>query len=116
RDGVVVRARRADGEPVWELIHDSLVPRVLAWLDLQNHARRRAMELVRHHLRREQAGVLSRAELREIDAHTGLVAALEREWRSSAVRGVDPAALIAQSRRIHRRSRAAAVALGAVVV
>jgi hypothetical protein len=23
----------SSGEPAWELVHDSLVPRVLAWLD-----------------------------------------------------------------------------------
>src|SRR5207247_3181930 len=49
--GLLVRLR-GDGEPSWELVHDSLVARVEAWIDRRDLARRRAVELVRYHLRR----------------------------------------------------------------
>ena len=39
---------RIDGKRGWELAHDSLVPRVVAWLDRQDLDRRRTRELVRH--------------------------------------------------------------------
>src|SRR5262249_59991937 len=38
--GLVVRLRSPAGEPGWELVHDSLVPRVHAWLDRRDLARR----------------------------------------------------------------------------
>ncbi|MBA2539873.1 MAG: protein kinase, partial [Deltaproteobacteria bacterium] len=49
--GLLVRVR-ADGEASWELVHDSLVARVLAWIDRKDLARRRAIEQIRYHLRR----------------------------------------------------------------
>ncbi|MGH2901780.1 MAG: hypothetical protein ACRDMZ_24105, partial [Solirubrobacteraceae bacterium] len=67
--GLVVRVRGDDGEPSWELAHDSLVPRVRAWIAARDLARRQAVELVRYHLRRSRAdapSLLSFRELREL--------------------------------------------------
>lgn len=124
RQGLVVRTRRPGGELGWELIHDSLVPRVLAWIDRRDLSRRRAMELVRHHLRRTRSDVpslLSRPELREVDAHPDALAALDAEWRltrpdPAGERPWTPAALVARSRLVHRRSTVAAFALGLTVI
>jgi formylglycine-generating enzyme required for sulfatase activity len=107
--GLLVRVRGAD-EPAWELVHDSLIPRVLAWLDARDLARRRVIELVRYHLRRSRPGkpsLLDHAELRELKAHPGVIAELEEEWRH---RGTGdewtPARLVARSRQALRRRRA----------
>lgn len=120
--GLVVRARR-DGEPVWELIHDSLVPRVLSWIDRRDLARRRAVELVRYHLRRSRPGLpslLSRAELREVAEHAGAIAALDDEWhrqqRAAASGGWTPSKLLARSRLVRLRTTFAAVSLILLVV
>jgi formylglycine-generating enzyme required for sulfatase activity len=104
--GLLVRVRGAD-EPAWELVHDSLVPRVLAWLDARDLDRRRAIELLRHHLRRstpDQPSLLDRAELRELEAHEGAIEELEEEWkqRGDAVAWT-PRRLVEQSRRALRR-------------
>ncbi|MBL8622209.1 MAG: SUMF1/EgtB/PvdO family nonheme iron enzyme [Myxococcales bacterium] len=124
RQGLVVRVRRADGDAVWELIHDSLVPRVQAWIDRRDLSRRRAIELVRYHLRRSQPrmpSLLSRAELRELAPHADAVAALDAEWRraerpAEADRAWTPAALVARSRQVQRRVTLAAIALVATVI
>jgi eukaryotic-like serine/threonine-protein kinase len=124
RQGLVVRSRRPGGELVWELIHDSLVPRVLAWIDRRDLSRRRAIELVRHHLRRtrpDAPSLLSRAELRELDDHADAIAALDAEWRrghpsDGGEPRWTPAALVARSRQVSRRSTVAAIGLGLAVV
>ena len=124
RQGLVVRTRRPGGELVWELIHDSLVPRVLAWIDRRDLSRRRAIELVRHHLRRTRSdapSLLSRAELRELDHHAGAIATLDAEWRRARPHDASeprwtPAALVARSRQVARRSTLAAIGLGLAVV
>ncbi len=105
--GLVVRLRAAGGEPGWELIHDSLVPRVLGWIDRRDLARRRAAELVRHHLRRSRPdapSLLTRGELRELRAHPDAVTDLEAEWgqRQSDVPWT-PGRLLEVSRRTVRR-------------
>ena len=69
----IVPLRAANGQPAWELVHDSLVPRVLAWSDRQDLARQRALEIVRHHLRgsrAERPSLLTAGELREVQAVT----------------------------------------------
>jgi formylglycine-generating enzyme required for sulfatase activity len=124
QQGLIARARRPGGEHVWELIHDSLVPRVVAWIDRRDLSRRRAIELVRHHLRRtrpDAPSLLSRAELRELDDHTDAIAALDAEWRRGRAGDAGeprwtPAALVARSRQVSRRSTLAAVGLGLAVV
>jgi formylglycine-generating enzyme required for sulfatase activity len=105
--GLLVRLRAAGGEPAWELIHDSLVPRVLGWIDRRDLARRRAVELVRYHLRRSRPdapSLLNRAELRELRANPDAVSELEAEWaqrRSEQV--LTPAILVTASQRLLRR-------------
>ncbi len=49
----------ADGAVVWELVHDSLVPRIERWLTLQDLDRRRTAEVLRFHLRESTAEVPS---------------------------------------------------------
>src|SRR5205085_9946748 len=111
--GLLVRVR-GEGEPGWELVHDSLVPRVLAWIDRRDLARRRAVELVRYHLRRSRPdapSLLGRAELRELRAHDGAIAELDAEWRDRDDAWT-PARLVARSRQVLRRR---ALAIGGVV-
>ncbi|HUQ01654.1 MAG TPA: SUMF1/EgtB/PvdO family nonheme iron enzyme [Kofleriaceae bacterium] len=117
--GLLVRTQRSDGDPVWELIHDSLVPRIQGWIDRRDLSRRSAIEQVRFHVRRSRAGVpslLSRAELRELDAYDGVVPELEAEHaRRGATAAWSPTRLVARSRQVLRRTTAAAFALGATV-
>ena len=115
--GLLVRTRGRDGDAGWELIHDSLVPRVEAWLDRRDLSRRRAIELLRHHLRRstaERPSLLAPDELRELRGHASAVDELDAAWRD---RGAPwpPRALMARSRRAQRR-RTIAVAAGITVV
>jgi formylglycine-generating enzyme required for sulfatase activity len=106
--GLLVRVRGSEGnEPSWELVHDSLVPRVLAWIDRKDLARRRAVELVRYHLRRSRPdapSLLGRGELREVAAHSAAIADLDGELQH---RGDDmawtPTRLVDRSRQVLRR-------------
>jgi serine/threonine protein kinase/formylglycine-generating enzyme required for sulfatase activity len=109
---------RGEGEPSWELVHDSLIPRVLAWVDKKDLARRRAIELVRHHLRqstREVPSLLSRKELREVRSHKGAVEELDGEWvkREAPDIGWTPSTLVARSRQVVRRA-VAMIAAGVI--
>ncbi|HWU86477.1 MAG TPA: SUMF1/EgtB/PvdO family nonheme iron enzyme, partial [Kofleriaceae bacterium] len=107
--GLLVRVRGND-EPSWELVHDSLIPRVLAWIDARDLARRRAIEIVRYHLRRSRPGepsLLGRAELRELVAHASAIAELDEEWQRRAADDTwTPSRLVEQSHRVLRRRRA----------
>jgi eukaryotic-like serine/threonine-protein kinase len=102
--GLIVPVRGDGGEPSWELVHDSLVPRVLAWIDRKDLARRRAMELVRHHLRRSSAdnpSLLTRRELRELAPHPRALDDLDAEWAArdpATTHGWTPSRLVAHSR------------------
>ena len=103
--GLLVRVR-GESEASWELVHDSLVPRIASWIDRRDLARRRAVELVRHHLRRSRSdrpSLLSRAELRELRGHTAAVDELDTDWRARDVPGITPSELVALSRQTHRR-------------
>ena len=107
--GLLVRVRGDDGEPRWELVHDSLVPRVLAWIDRKDLARRRAIELVRYHLRRSRPdapSLLGRAELRELRRHAAAIAELDDRVARDRGRGLDAVcALVATTRgRVRRRA------------
>ena len=109
--GLLVRVRDAGGEPGWELVHDSLVPRVLAWIDRRDLARKRAIELVRYHLRRsrpETPSLLGRAELRELRPYEDAIVELEAEWkkRDVAEDAWTPARLVERSRQALRRRAA----------
>ncbi len=100
---------RMDDERGWELAHDSLVPRLVAWLDRQDLDRRRTRELVRHHMIRSTSDkpyLLPRAALREIDRHAGLLAELDT---MSAPHGVTPSRLVWLSRRALRRRTASII-------
>jgi formylglycine-generating enzyme required for sulfatase activity len=118
--GMLVRVRGTDG-PAWELVHDCLIPRVVAWVNARDLARRRATELVRHHLRRCRPGapsLLDRAELREVLAQPAAIAELAQEWASRDDNGRwTPARLVARSRQVLRRRAAmlASTVVAAVV-
>jgi eukaryotic-like serine/threonine-protein kinase len=105
--GLLVRVRGDDGEPSWELAHDSLVPRVRAWIAARDLARRQAVELVRYHLRRSRAdapSLLSFRELRELRRHDDAIAELDAEWkRRTTAEPWTPSLLVARSRRVLRR-------------
>jgi serine/threonine protein kinase/formylglycine-generating enzyme required for sulfatase activity len=116
------------GAPGWELVHDSLIARVLGWADRHDLGRRQAQEMLHHHLRRSTPGqpsLLGRAELRELARHPEAVVTLERElaarWHGSQTAPWapwTPRNLVARSRRTWRRRTAmvAALALLAVTV
>ena len=113
--GLLVRLRAE--EPSWELVHDSLVPRVLAWIDRKDLARRRAVELVRYHLRRSRPGapsLLGRAELREVRAHAAAIDELEAQWRDRS--GWTPQRLVARSRQVQRRQVATVIGITTVAL
>jgi formylglycine-generating enzyme required for sulfatase activity len=108
--GLLVRMR-ADGEASWELVHDSLVARVLAWIDRKDLARRRAIEQIRYHLRRsskDTPSLLGRKELHDLRAHKGAVEELDEEWkkREAPDVGWTPSTLVARSRQVLRRTLA----------
>jgi formylglycine-generating enzyme required for sulfatase activity len=113
--GLMVRVRAPGGEPAWELVHDSLVPRILAWIDNRDLARRRAIELVRYHIRRSRVGapsLLGRAELREVTDHAAAIDDLDREYASRPGEPWTPLRLVDESRRARRRR----LTLGATAV
>ena len=100
------------------------MPRVQAWIDRRDLSRRRAIELVRYHVRRSQPAapsLLSRAELRELAPHADAIAALDTEWRRAdhspaAERAWTPGALVARSRQVQRRVTLAAIGLVLTVI
>ncbi|MEM9491222.1 MAG: formylglycine-generating enzyme family protein, partial [Myxococcota bacterium] len=102
---------RLDGDRRgWELTHDSLVPRVLSWVDRRELGRRRAKEIVRYHLRRSEPSapsLLSRRELSEASRHPLILPELDAE--ATAAIGAEhagsrllPSELVARSQRFHR--------------
>ena len=107
--GLLVRVRSEGNEPGWELVHDSLIPRVLSWIDRRDLDRRRAMELVRYHLRRSHAeapSLLGRGELRELRGHPTALPELDAEWAkrtSDDGNAWTPSRLIARSQQVLRR-------------
>ncbi|MGE0395512.1 MAG: SUMF1/EgtB/PvdO family nonheme iron enzyme [Kofleriaceae bacterium] len=118
--GLLVRVRDASGEPSWELVHDSLVPRVLAWLDRRDLARRRAVELVRYHVRRsrpEAPSLLGRAELRELAPYADAITELDAEHqkRDQDPDAWTPSRLVARSRQAQRRRIALVATLSAAL-
>jgi hypothetical protein len=118
--GLLVRVRGDDGEPSWELAHDSLVPRVTAWIDARDLARRRAIELVRYHLRRSRAeapSLLGRAELRELEPHRAAIVELDAEWQRRATgEPWTPSRLVARSRQVLRRETGFIAALFGIAI
>ena len=103
--GIIVPLRAANGQPAWELVHDSLVPRVLAWSDRQDLARQRALEIVRHHLRgsrQREPSLLTASELREVNGHKQAIEELDREWAKRGSVAWTPIKLVARSRQVRR--------------
>jgi eukaryotic-like serine/threonine-protein kinase len=117
--GLVVAVRGDAGAPAWELAHDSLVPRVRAWLDARDLARRAAVEVMRYHLRRSRVdapSLLSRGELREVSRHLAAIDALEAEWqRRTTAEAWSPTRLIARSRQVVRRTTVAVASLACAI-
>jgi len=112
--GIVMPLRARSGEPAWELVHDSLVPRVLAWSDRNDLARQRALEIVRHHLRgstEQRPSLLNAAELRDVRPFAAAIDELDRDWAARGASGWRPIKLVAVSRRA-RRDRWIALLLG----
>jgi serine/threonine protein kinase/formylglycine-generating enzyme required for sulfatase activity len=127
--GLLVPVSLHQGAHGWELVHDSLIPRVLAWADRHDLGRRQAQEMLHHHLRRstrKQPSVLGRAELRELGRHPDAVTTLERElaarWQAHQAEAPwapwTPRSLVVHSRRAwqQRTATLAAFALLAVAV
>jgi eukaryotic-like serine/threonine-protein kinase len=124
--GLVVRLARGHREASWELIHDSLIPRIQAWMNEHDLERRRALEVLRHHARQsrpEAPSLLTARELRALRAVPDAIDVVEREWRERAAlaAGTDgplwtPARLVAHARAVHRRRRLIAGAAIASVV
>jgi hypothetical protein len=121
--GLLVALPGRGDDPIWELAHDSLVPRIEAWVTATDLARLRALELIRHRLRRSDRGPLSLldvGELREVARCTteGDLAVLDAEWTGrvdvgDAGRARSASTLVALSRRAVRARRIAATsALG----
>ncbi|HEX7841106.1 MAG TPA: SUMF1/EgtB/PvdO family nonheme iron enzyme [Kofleriaceae bacterium] len=124
--GLLMSAAGPAGETLWDLAHDSLVQRVQEWITSTDLARLRALEQLRHHLRRIRAGnqsLLGAGELREVKAQLARtdLARLDAEWArpGEATPAND---LIAASRRALRKQHAriagwaiAAVAVAAVL-
>ncbi len=103
--GIIVPVRATNGQIVWELVHDSLVPRVLAWSDRQDLARQRALEFRRHHLRvsrGDRPSILTAAELREVREHALVIEELDREWARRGAVSWTPTKLVQRSRRARR--------------
>lgn len=111
--------RRDQGEPTWELAHDSLVPRLERWLSVQDLERRRAMEVLRFHLRESLAGspsLLGAGELRLVEPFGAAIEELEHEWQHRPHQPFTPRSLLARSRAMLRYRRGLAVTVGAVVL
>ncbi len=114
---LIVRRGGVDGAATWELVHDSLVPRIEAWLTVQDLDRRRAAEWVRLHLRESRVdapALLTARQLRAVDDCGGLADELDAEWARRADAAWTPRRLIARSRHVVRVRRAAIA--GAVVI
>jgi formylglycine-generating enzyme required for sulfatase activity len=124
--GLVVRLARGHREASWELIHDSLIPRIQAWMDDHDLERRRALEMLRHHTRQsrpEAPSLLAASELRALRATPDVVEVVEREWRDRAALTPSaapplwtPVGLVAHARAIHRRRRLVAGTAIAIVL
>jgi formylglycine-generating enzyme required for sulfatase activity len=117
---VVARTTGADGVASWMLVHDTLVPRIRAWITVQDLDRRRIAEAVRFHLRQSQPdapAILSRHQLRQLDRHPDLLDELDAAWpgRSGAV--WTARTLVQRSRQVQRYRRGLiAGAIAAVLV
>jgi formylglycine-generating enzyme required for sulfatase activity len=118
---LLLRRLQADATVIWELMHDSLVPRIEAWLTVQDLDRRRAAELLRFHLREstpQAPSLLSARQLALVAQFPGLVEELEQEWLRRPAADWTPQRLLARSRMTaqYRRALSATVAGTALVL
>jgi eukaryotic-like serine/threonine-protein kinase len=110
---LVVRHAGVDGTPAWAVIHDSLIPRIEAWLTVHDLERRRIAEALRYHVRQSEAGapvVMPARLLRAVDRLPGLLDELDREWVRRPAAVWTPRRLVARSRSLLRYRRALAAA------
>lgn len=116
---LIARRLGTDGTTAWELVHDSLIPRIERWLTVHDLDRRRAAEGLRFHLRESSAEVpslLGAGELRRLARFPGLVEELEEEWRRRASAAWTPQRLIERSWLVLRYRHGVAAAVGALVL
>ncbi len=115
----LVTRRMRGGDASWSLVHDTLVPRIEAWVTLQDLDRRRAAELIRSHLQQshpDSPALLGARQLAIVDRFPGLAGELEAEWARRAGAVWTPQRLIARSRQILRHRRAVLGGAGAALV
>lgn len=112
---VPVPGREGDASDTrWELVHDSLVAHVVAWLDARDRARREAKDIVRLHLRQSRRGpvsLLDRRELAQVAVYPRVLDELDSELqkRTDGERMLSAHELWARSRARLRRRVAALV-------
>ena len=115
---LLVPVRLAGGARGWELAHDSLAPRVMAWTDRKGLERRRLAEILRFHLRQSQKDaprLLGARETRDVLAHPEVVAEVDRESELSSVTGWSAGDIVrASRRRVLRRRWAIGITLALV--
>ncbi|HET9622775.1 MAG TPA: SUMF1/EgtB/PvdO family nonheme iron enzyme [Kofleriaceae bacterium] len=115
---LLVRTSGPEGAASWSLVHDTLAPRIAAWITVQDLDRRRAAEMLRFQLRRskpELPAVLTARQLAELHSFPGLLDELEREWGRRA-EVWSPRSLVTRSHKMVRYRRAVlASALAAVL-
>ncbi|MCG8420122.1 MAG: bifunctional serine/threonine-protein kinase/formylglycine-generating enzyme family protein [Proteobacteria bacterium] len=119
-NGLLLPVKLDGDKPGWELMHDSLVERVLDWADRKDLARRKAKELVRYHLRRSLDNVpslLSRRELREVLSHKDIVDELDSEFAHAMVPAGESGAMLWTARSlVHRSQWVIRVRVGSIAV
>lgn len=118
---VIARTTGADGVACWTLVHDTLVPRIEAWLTVQDLDRRRTAEVLRFHLRQSQPdapALLSRRQLHHLEQFPGLIEELDAEWARRPGAVWTPRTLVQRSRQItrYRRGLVAGAAIAVTVV
>lgn len=105
---LIARTSSLDGIPSWSLVHDTLAPRIEAWLTVHDLDRRRTAEQLRFHLRVSQAdapATLSARQLATLAKFPGLVEELEVEWTRRTEAVWTPRSLVDRSRRQVRYRR-----------
>jgi len=113
---VIARTTGIDGVASWTLVHDTLVPRIEAWLTVQDLDRRRIAEVVRFHLRQSQPdapAILPRRHLRRLEQFSGLIEELDAEWGRRPGAVWTARTLVQRSRQILRYRRG--LATGAII-
>ena len=86
---LIARRAGSDGVATWSLVHDTLVPRIEAWLSVHDLDCRRAAEVVRFHLRQsqpDQPATLNAGELRAVTGSPDC----STSWRSNGSAGRTP--------------------------